>query len=112
MLLIEDYIPEGYENRVSRDYLKSILHIPDREIREKIAEAAERGCLIASDGGGYFRRKDEKDDPHIQAYILREDRRFRTQSHKNKLMRLAWERIHPEQKKTQQVPGQMSLFEV
>lgn len=109
-MLIEEYIPAGYENRVSREYLHEILHIPDRAVRREIELAAERGVLIASCDGGYFRRGSERDDPYIREYMARENNRFKTQSHKNKLMREMWERIHPAAKKSKQIPGQMSLF--
>lgn len=110
--MIEEYIPAGYENRVSRQYLHEILHLNDRVIRDMIADAWERGVPIYSDSGGYFRRGSENDDPHISAYSAREDKRFRTLSHKRKLMRIEWEREHPKEKKTREIPGQMSLFEV
>lgn len=111
MLMIENYIPKGYKNRVSRSYLQETLHIPDRAIRRMIEEAQNRGSLIVSCNGGYFRRKDESDDPYIAAYLGQENRRFKTMSHKNKMLREAWQMIHPEQKKNKQIPGQMSLFE-
>ena len=109
MIAIEEYIPKGYSNRVSREYLHQILHIPDRVVREAIAEAQNRGVLIASYGGGYFRRKDANDDPYISAYMGMENNRFRTMSHKNKSLRKAWRAIHP-MDDGKQIAGQMSLF--
>lgn len=102
--MIEDYIPHGYNNRVSRPYLQEILHIPDRMIRMQIADAAERGVLIASLDGGYFQRQDEKDDPYIEAYIAQERKRFTTQSHKLKLLRHAMQNVRPDR---EEIPGQM-----
>ena len=110
--MIEEYIPEGYENRVSRSYLHEILHIPDRMVRKLIEDAANRGVLIVSADGGYFRRKDEKDDRYIRAYMISENNRFKTMSHKNKCLREMWQAIHPEEgkKRSSQIPGQMRLM--
>lgn len=108
--MIEEFIPKGYDNRVSREYLHEILHMPDRAIRREIEKAAERGVLIVSYDGGYFQRESERDDPYIREYMARENNRFKTQSHKNRMLREAWARIHPEAKKSKQIPGQMSFF--
>ena len=108
MFEIEDYIPEGYDNRVSRDYLRQILHIPDRTVRDAIADAQDRGVLIVSFDGGYFRRKDESDDPYIRAYMNTENRRFKSMSHKNKRLREAWRAIHADDD-GKQIAGQMSF---
>ena len=106
--MIEDYIPYGYHNRVSRSYLHEILHIQDRQIRDQIAQAAERGVLIASADGGYFQRESAADDPYIEGYIAQERKRFTTQSHKLKLLRHAMQEVNPEYD-PEQVPGQMSF---
>lgn len=108
---IEDYIPKGYDHRVSREYLHGILHSPDRVIRKMIEEAAERGVLIVSANGGYF-RPTKSDEIYVGQYFGKEDKRFRTISHKRKLQRQLWEAIQPTAKKSSQIPGQMSLFEV
>ena len=110
-VMIEEYIPAGYEHRVSRGYLHEIMHIPDRQVRLMIADARERGILIASCDGGYFQYRDERDDPYFLDYMRKEDKRFRSQSHANKMRRQAWMRIHPEVKDNQ-IPGQLSMFEV
>lgn len=68
---IEEYIPKGYRNRVSRGYLVEILHMTDRSIRDEIKAARLRGVLIASCGGGYFRKKDESDEPYIRGITPR-----------------------------------------
>lgn len=110
MLMIENYIPEGYDNRISRSALHEELNLPDRIIRKMIEEAQDRGSLIVSYNGGYFRRKDSTDDPYIVAYMGQENSRFKTMSHKNKRLREAWARIHPEQKKRKDdFPGQLSF---
>lgn len=109
-MAIEDYIPEGYENRVSRGFLQELLQMPDRAIRAEIEKAQDRGILIVSRDGGYFQRRDERDDEYIKDYMRAEDRRFRTMSHKNKRLREAWQRIHPAEKQKKQIPGQMSFI--
>lgn len=106
---IEEYIPAGYDKRVSRGYLCEILHIPDREVRKQIEAARGRLVAIASYDGGYFRYMDERDTPYFEAYQRQEDKRFRTQSHNNKLRKEAWARIHPEAKDKNYIPGQMEM---
>lgn len=109
--MIEDFIPAGYENRVTRGYLHEILHVPDRTVRQMIEDAVNRGILIVSCDGGYFRRKDERDDKYIKSYMISENHRFKSQSHKNKRLRELWREIHPdEERHIKQIPGQMSLF--
>ena len=107
MMVIEDYIPTGYRNRVSRGYLVEILHMPDRAVRMEIENARLRGILIASRGGGYFQPADG-DDKYFEDYMRAEDSRFKTISHKRKIEREAWRRRHPEARKDQ-IPGQMEL---
>ena len=109
--MIEDYIPSGYANRVSREYLQAILHAQDRAIRRQIEEAAERGILIVSADGGYF-RPTKADEVYVGQYFGQEDKRFRTISHKRKIQRQLWEHIQPAAKKSKEIPGQMSIFEV
>ena len=109
MIFIEDFIPSGYENRVSRSELQITTGMRDRVIRKEIEDARDRGFFIISADGGYFQYRDEKDDPHAKAYILKEERRFRTISHQNKQLRRAWKRIKPDEDK-RQIPGQMSMF--
>lgn len=68
---INEYIPRGYDNRVSREYLNNVLHITDREIRQLIADSNE--TIIHDDG--YFIPESEEDLEHIENYILRETAR-------------------------------------
>lgn len=53
---IEDFIPHGRENAVTRNDLAARLCLPDRTVRRLIAEARDRGELIlnACDGQGYY----------------------------------------------------------
>ena len=101
-LLIENYIPAGYEHRVSRQHLEQVTGIPDRKIRKEIEGALARGILIVSRDGGYFRYGGRRDDRYVEDYMRSENKRFRTQSHNNRLRRECWERLHPS--------GQLSLF--
>lgn len=102
-ILIEEFIPAGYKNRISRTGLQDITHLTDRQIREQIAEAGKRGVLIASHDGGYFQRESAADDPYIEAYICKERSRLNAQRRKMKMLRRAWEEINDDQ---------LSLFEV
>lgn len=68
--MITDYIPKGYNNRVSRKYLNTILE-GDREIRREIAESPD--VIIHDDG--YFIPVSAEDLPHIEHYIMRETAR-------------------------------------
>lgn len=106
--MIEEYIPFGHENRVSREWLRAILHKPDREIRRMIEQAVDRNILIVSADGGYF-RPTKKDSFYVRQYFGKEERRFRTISHKRKMQKMMWERLMPVD--TKQFPGQLSLFE-
>jgi hypothetical protein len=99
---IEEFIPKGYRNRVSRGYLAEILHMTDRSIRDEISDARKRGVLIASCGGGYFQRKDESDEPYIREYYATECHRFTTIANSLKTFRKTW-------KGDDQIAGQMRL---
>lgn len=75
---ILDYIPKGHENAVSRDYLRSVLHIPDREIRLMIANSEEQIFHY----NGYFRHKNKDDRPFEEDYLRRELSRLDSQVEK------------------------------
>ena len=53
---IEDFIPHGRENAVTRSELAATLCLTDRRVRSLIADARDRGELIlnACDGQGYY----------------------------------------------------------
>lgn len=84
--MIADYIPKGHENAVSRGYLRTILHMNDRKVREEIAESPEP---IFSFNGGYFRHKNKKDIPYEEDYLRKEAARARTLNRKVKALRKA-----------------------
>lgn len=96
-IMIEEFIPAGYKNRITRSGLQDITHMTDRKIREQIAEAGDRGVLIASYDGGYFQRESADDDPYIEAYIAQEKSRLNAQRHKMKMLRRAWAEINDDQ---------------
>lgn len=66
-----EYIPKGHENAVSRQYLRSILNLSDRDIRRAIAESEEP--IFWHDG--YFRHKNKKDKPYEEVYLKQEQAR-------------------------------------
>jgi len=107
--MIEEYIPKGYNNRVSRGYLHELSGIPDRQIRKEIADAVEtRGVLIISADGGYF-IPDKQDGLYVDMYCAQERQRSRTQAAKSrKLKRLAraWAGL-PEDER--EIPGQLRM---
>lgn len=79
-ILIEDYIPFGYANRLSRDYLKALTGKSDRINRVEMKEALlERNVLIVNIDNGYF-RPDGSDGDRLKAkaYVRREDKRKST----------------------------------
>lgn len=102
-VLIEEYIPHGYENRISRPDLQMRTGFSDRLNRQLIEQARERRVLIVSADGGYFIPA-EGDEVHVRGYIQREKNRFKTMSHKLKLLK----RDFPDRS---EMSGQMSLFE-
>lgn len=108
--MIEDLIPKGYRHRITREQLHQVTGLSDRKIRKEIEEAAARVLIVSCDGG-YFQRKDEKDDPYIREYYAKEWARFKTQRKKLMQMEKALNIIHPKPDR-KQVPGQMNIFEV
>lgn len=100
-IFIENYIPAGYEHRVSRHRLVQLTQIGDRKNRQEIEEAIDRGIFIASWDGGYFQYRDERDIPYIRSYVRQEDSRFYNLAHKHKMLHRALDIIIPS--------GQMSF---
>lgn len=67
MVKIEDYIPYGHENGVTRKQLAMLFEglgkDPDRMVREAIQEARGRTAVLnLGDGKGYFRPLPEEKD--------------------------------------------------
>ena len=82
---IIDFIPKGHENAVSREYLRSILGIPDRVIRRAIAESKEPIFWY----NGYFRHKNKKDIPYEEDYLRQEQARARAMNRKVRHLKAA-----------------------
>ena len=59
---IEDYIPKGRDNKISRESLSICTGLPDRHVRRLISEARMRGVPIVGDpAGGYYLAENEDD---------------------------------------------------
>lgn len=82
---ILDYIPKGHDKAVSREYLRTILHISDRELRKLIAESEEQIFWF----NGYFRHKDKKDRPYEKDYLRQEQARSRAMIRKCRKIKAA-----------------------
>ena len=53
---IADYIPYGRENAVTREQLMMLTGMPDRAVREAIAQARRDTVILnLQDGNGYYR---------------------------------------------------------
>lgn len=49
------FIPKGEKNAVSRNHLRTVTNLSDREVRRAIAEKRKSGVpILASKHGGYF----------------------------------------------------------
>lgn len=99
--MIEDYIPFGYANKISRTDLEILTGTSDRINRRSIAEALEeRNVVIANVDGGYFRpTESEVDRLMLNNYIRKES--ARAYSCISKCRRL---------NKILQINGQMEMF--
>ena len=59
---IIDYIPNGKENKISRDSLVMCTGMPDRSVRRLISAARAEGHAIVGDpDGGYYMAETEAD---------------------------------------------------
>ena len=62
MRSIEDYIPVGRDNKISRQSLSICTGLPDRTVRRLISDARMRGIPIVGDpAGGYYMAETEAD---------------------------------------------------
>lgn len=75
--MIENYIPFGYKNRISRDTLSAVTHQSDRKNRKEMEDALlGRGVLIVNIDNGYFRPDGSVEDAtKAKSYLLREQAR-------------------------------------
>lgn len=57
---IENFIPEGKENAITRPELARVLGMTDRAVRKEIELARDRGAMICNDGdgAGYYTARD------------------------------------------------------
>ena len=74
---IADYIPHGYDNRVSRSELVQLSGHTYRKVRDAIAEENISGDeIIISIDGGYFIPDGSKEDrAYLNEYIAKEQHR-------------------------------------
>ena len=105
-ILIENYIPFGYENRISREKLSADTHMSDRKIRKLMEEALlYRDTLIINIDNGYFRPDGSLGDRQkAKAYLYREQMRTSSCSKRCKAIRQC---LTPKEEDT----GQMSLMD-
>lgn len=74
-ILIENFIPHGKNNAVTRLELHILTGLSDRDIREEICKAKrERGCCIINNGEGYFHPTIEEYE-ELKTYIAKEESR-------------------------------------
>lgn len=73
MTNIAEYIPTGYENRISRSELSGRTGRTDRMIRKEIQFENENGEeMIINIGDGYFIPDPKKDAALLKSYLDRE----------------------------------------
>lgn len=102
-----DYIPEGHENAVSRQYLRDMTGMSDRSMRIDL-KASRELVLNPQDGKGYF-RPSESEDGLVRAYIRQEESRIREIQ---KTVRKAKSYLHDKQQsEDDQKNGQMSIWD-
>ena len=80
MSQIEDFIPYGHENKISREMLVIRTGLSDRIVRSEIETARKiRHILIVPDDGYFRPRKYDKTDGSIlRTFIAQEDQRVKT----------------------------------
>lgn len=76
MIDIDEYIPYGYENRISRDTLQLTTGYTDREIRSAIEHSSLP--IISADGGYFVVTESEQDLAQKRIYLLKERKRIRS----------------------------------
>ena len=89
---ILDYIPEGKENAVTREYLSKMTGWPDRQVRKEIKRLVTEGVpiLSSSSAKGYWLSDNIGE---IEAFIRESRHRRNTESRTlNKLERMVMEK--------------------
>ena len=61
--MVEEYLKRGKENARSRQWLRSMTGMPDREVRREIEDMRNRGIFVCNDGDGqgYYISEDAVD---------------------------------------------------
>lgn len=72
---IEKFVPVGYKNRVSRDYLARITRISDRNVRLAIEKSPVP--IVNADGGYFIPGNSKEDREKAKIYVLQEQKRVR-----------------------------------
>lgn len=105
-ILIENYIPFGYANRISRQKLVSDTNMSDRKIRQELEDALLlRGTLVINIDNGYFQPDGSLEDrQRVKEYLFREQARTSSCNKRCKAIRKC---LTPKAEDT----GQMSLKE-
>jgi len=78
-MCIEDYIPFGRDNAVTREYLKRVTELDDRTIRDEIKKARTKkyiAILNMQDGKGYY-RPDENERADVERWLRQERHRMK-----------------------------------
>jgi hypothetical protein len=103
-ILIENYIPFGYANRISRQKLVSDTNMSDRKIRQELEDALLlRGTLVINIDNGYFQPDGSLEDrQRVKEYLFREKARTSSCNKRCKAIRKC---LTPKAENT----GQMSL---
>lgn len=74
---ITDFIPVGRQNAVTREKLRKLTGLNDRQIREMISQARRKTPIISLDNKGYFiPSEDEKAD--VEKWIKQEEHRAKS----------------------------------
>ena len=101
-MCIEDYIPYGKENAVTREELVRRTGISDRNIREMIAKARRTTLILnLQDGKGYYRpTKEERAD--VERFVKQE---------KSRAMHIFWS-ICTAKDFLSQIDGQLDIRDI
>lgn len=79
---ITDFIPEGFENAISRKELCRLTGLKDRDMRAMIEEARRDTIIISScDGSGYWLFPADPTDEEkmmLKKYVLQQERRAKS----------------------------------
>lgn len=102
--MISEYIPVGYNNRITREELGRRTGHSDRRIRDEIQYENEHGKeLIINIDDAYFIPDTVSDLSYIDTYLIREYSRVKAIAKKLRAMQKKRNEAHPD--------GQISLEE-